>query len=342
MPISITYFGDLNGIQINQFTITDVNGMKVSVINYGATITQLLVANKNGNLQDVILGFNTLDGYINNPMLYMGSICGRYANRIQNATFSIDGEDYFLQKNLGNHCLHGGIKGLDKQYWAATILENENAVRFSYLSLDDEEGFPGNVTISVTYKLVNNGLHILYTANTDKATPLNLTSHCYFNLAGLENQYISTHSLQLNATKIVEVNAEAIPTGNFTEVKNTAFDFILEKNIGKQMQLQKGWDHCWVLDKVENGLPNAILTCNDSGIIMEMYTDQPGIQFYSANGTNVENEFTKESITYKAFGSICLEAQQFPDAPNHPNFPNTILQPSETYKQTTIYQFKTY
>ena len=334
------FFGEFNGETITRYLIKEENGISVGIINYGASITNIFVPDKNGELIDVVLGFTNLDGYIEAENIYMGSICGRYANRIANGKFTIYNEEFHLQKNDGENTLHGGNKGLDKVIWEANILASNNAVEFTYTSKNGEEGFPGNLIIRVRYSICKQALHIDYTATTDKATPVNLTSHCYFNLSGGKEENIFNHELKLNANRYLEVNSTSIPTGELLEVKNTDYDFTELKLIGDLHQLQCKYDHTWVINESQDKLVNvATLRYKESGIEMNVSSTAPGIHFYSGNFLNNNLINTKLPIGYQKFAGLCLEAQHFPDSPNQPSFPNTILKPGEEYSQKTIYSF---
>lgn len=333
-------FGEVEGNPVYKYIIADPSGMQVTVMNYGATITNIIVPDKDGNPCDVILGFETIDGYVKAGDIYMGSICGRYANRIGNAKFSIDSREYYVSANKGKNSLHGGFKGFDKMIWNAEPLDA--GVKFNYTSKDGEEGYPGNLKISVTYTVSNNTLQIEYMAVTDKSTPVNLTSHCYFNLSGGEDDTILNHELQLNADRMVEVDDESIPTGRLTEIKNTGMDFTSLKKIGQDIEKPGGYDYCWVLNKADGGLFKAArLFYKKTAIEMTMHTTEPAVQFYSSNYFTGNMADAKNAMNYGKYAGLCLEAQHFPDSPNHSNFPATILKPGELYRQTTIYSFET-
>lgn len=329
MPVRVTEqaFGSWDGQAVTQYTIAEMGGIHVSVINYGASITAIHVPDKRGVPANVVLGFDTLDGYLQAPDMYLGSICGRYANRIGNAQFEIAGRLYQLPTNNQGNCLHGGNKGFDKVYWEAQVIEGAG-VRFSYNSTDGEAGFPGNLAITVDYTVANNALTIAYTAKTDKATPVNLTSHAYFNLSGGREADVFNHQLQLKAHQYLEVCGCQVPTGNLLDVQGTDMDF-------GQMRSPAGkdYDHCWVLDTVKTGELKlaATLAHPDSGRLMEVLTTEPGIHCYTGSALN--------SSSHQAYQGLCLEAQHFPDSPNHAHFPNTILQPEEVYHQKTVYRF---
>lgn len=334
-------FGSFENKPVTEYTISNANGMQVSILNYGGTVTKIITPDKNGKMGDVILGFESLDGYLqkNNP--YFGALIGRYANRIANAKFSVDGKTYTLAANNNGNSLHGGNKGFDKVLWNAEKI-SDSSLKLSYTSKDGEEGYPGNLNAEVVYTLTSdNAVKIDYTATTDKATPVNLTNHSYFNLSAGNDSTILNHQLWINADKYTPVNDLLIPTGEIADVKNTPTDFTIAKAIGKDIDKVKGgYDHNWVLNKKDNGLEKiASLYDPASGRMMEVYTTEPGLQFYSGNFLDGTLNYTMQNKKYVQLAALCLEAQHFPDSPNQPKFPNTILKPGETYKQTTIYKF---
>ena len=333
-------FGVIDNKQVTAYTLTNSNGMEVSVINYGATIIRILTPDKNGVKGNVILGFDSLDGYIQNSAQYMGCIVGRYCNRIAHAGFSLDGQSYKLADNNDGNCLHGGLKGFDKMWWNIEKDENNNSLRLTYLSKDAEEGFPGNLQVEVIYTLYpDNALLIDYTAVTDQATPVNLTSHCYFNLSAGMVSNVLDHELLLFADEYTLLNEHAIPTGQIVSVMNTPYDFTQPKKIGKDINdiSSGGYD----INLVLNGEAGkaAMLYEPVSGRFMEMFTTEPGLQFYSGNFLHaaITDPLGKEN--YVRHAALCLEAQHFPNSPNEPAFPNTILRPGETYRQSTVYKF---
>ncbi len=325
-------FGIYHGKEVNKYIITETGGIQVSVINYGAAVSGIIVPDKKGEPANIILSFDSLDGYINDTKFYIGSICGRYANRINNAAFRINGCTYKLTKNSGSHILHSGNNGFNKMFWEAALLPEGNGVSFSCTSADNQDGFPGNVTATVTYKIKNHALHILFHAATDKATPVNITSHCYFNLSGSAEKDIMQHELQLLADKYVTVNEELIPTGELKNVTDTVLDFRELRNLKMALNEMQVYDYTWVINEAVNRLKKAaILKHGQSGREMTVFTSQPGIHFYSGNFLTGSHQ--------KCEG-LCLEAQHFPDSPNHPSFPNTILQPGEEYVYETVYSFE--
>ena len=337
-------FGTYYNNDITQYTITNPSGMQVTIINYGGTVTGIFVPDKNGNKGNVVLSYDSLSGYLqkNNP--YFGALVGRYGNRIANAKFTLDDKTYTLAANDHGNSLHGGIKGIDKVVWKAEKPAGDSSLQLTYVSKDGEEGYPGNLSVKVIYTLTsNNGLMIDYTATTDKATPINLTNHCYFNLSAGKDSTILAHKLMINADNFTEVNDKLIPTGKLPAVNGTPMDFTVAKEIGKDIQQVKGgYDHNWVLNRSGNGLAKAA-TVQDSasGRNMEVWTTQPGVQFYTGNFLDGTLLHTANGAKYVKHGALCLETQHFPDSPNHPDFPNTILKPGETYHHQTVYKFST-
>lgn len=341
MKRSITekHFGIFEGKEVTAYTISNANGMEVVVINYGATITAIITPDKNGLAGNVILGFDSLDGYLQNGHQYIGAIVGRYCNRIANARFSVDGTIYQLANNGNNNSLHGGHKGFDKVWWNIEKQEEDGSLKLTYLSKDGEEGYPGNLAIELIYTLTSdNRLIIDLTAHTDKPCPVNLTSHCYFNLAAGKEPLILDHELRILADRYTVVNEESIPTGQLAFVKNTPLDFSTAKKIGTDINdLPNGYDHNLLLND-PNGKA-AELYDPVSGRFMEMFTTEPGLQFYSGNFLHKTITGAVDAAKYVKHAALCLEAQHFPNSPNEPSFPNTILRPGETYRQTTVYKF---
>ena len=334
-----------DGKAVEAFVLTNANGMKVKVITYGAIITEVHVPDKDGRMEDVVLGFDDLKGYLaGHP--YLGAVCGRVANRIGNAKFTLDGKEYKLAANNGPHSLHGGKKGFDKVLWKAESFEGKNGVgvKLSYRSPDGEEGYPGNLSTTITYTLTNeNELKIDYSATTDKATPVNLTNHSYFNLAGPKSGDILGHELMLVADKYTPPGETIVPTGEIKSVKDTPLDFTRTKAIGKDIGQLKGepggYDHNFVLNSEGKSLALAARTRDPkSGRILEMFTTEPGVQLYTGNFLDGKLK-GKGGVVYKKHQGFCLEAQHFPDSVNHPNFPSVILRPGQTYRQTTAYKF---
>jgi aldose 1-epimerase len=333
-------WGTIGNDSVFQYTLQNAAGMEVKILNYGGTITNLFVPDRNGMKGDVVLGFDSLNGYLQKGNPYFGALVGRYANRIANAQFTLDGTVYRLAANDHTNTLHGGLKGFDKVIWTAAPL-NDSTLQLSYLSKDGEEGFPGNLQVNVIYSLgADNSLHIDYAATTDKPTPLNLTNHAYFNLSAGKDSTILDEELMLNANKYTEVNDQLIPTGNLVDVKGGPMDFTEAKKIGLDIGKVKGsYDHNWVLNKNADSLQLAATVYDTgSGRFMEVFTTQPGIQFYTGNF--LDGSLTgKQGQKYVQHAALCLETQHFPNSPNQPSFPSTILKPGETFHQTTVYKF---
>jgi len=339
-------FGSVDGRAITLYTLTNAHGMEVRAMNYGGIIVSIRVPDRNGQFADVVLGHETLDGYRPNPPFF-GAIVGRYANRIANGTFKLDGETYTLPKNDGPNTLHGGDKGFDKQVWDAEPLKGRAGVAFSYFSRNGEEGFPGDLRVKVTYTLTNaNALEIDYEATTDKATPINLSNHSYFNLKGEGNGDILDHEITINADRFTPVDKNLIPTGELRPVKGTPFDFTKPTKIGAriddnydQLVLGHGYDHNFVINRNGGGLVLAARVYEPTtGRTLEVSTTQPGVQFYTGNF--LDGTITgKQGHVYKRRYGFCLETQHFPDSPNHPSFPNTILRPDETFREKTVFKF---
>jgi aldose 1-epimerase len=340
-------FGERDGRPVNLYTLKNSHGVEIQAMNYGGIIVSIRVPDNKGQSADVVLGHEKLEGYIPNPP-YLGAIVGRYANRIANGTFTLNGKTYTLPKNDGPNTLHGGIaRTFDKVVWEAEPLKGKNGVAFSYLSKDSEEGFPGNLKVKVTYTLTeNNELVLDYEATTDKATPINVSQHSYFNLKGQGNGDILDHEIMINADRFTPVDKNLIPTGKLEPVKGTPMDFTTATKIGariednyEQLQLGHGYDHNFVLNRKGPGMVLAArVTEPTTGRVLEVSTTQPGVQFYSGNF--LDGSVTgKDGHVYKRRYGFCLETQHFPDSPNHPNFPSTILKPGETFHQKTVFKF---
>lgn len=336
----VQLFGTLEGQEIKQYTLTNTSGMVVKIINYGGYVTNIVVPNKAGVKEDIVLGFDSLAGYLQKGNPYMGCIVGRYANRIANAKFVLDGKTYQLAANNNGNSLHGGIKGFDKVIWTAQP-QGDSRLLLDYTSKDGEEGYPGTLKVQVVYTLTPaNELKIEYTAQTDKPTVVNLTNHSYFNLSGGSDSTILGHQLMLDADRYTAVDATLIPTGELPTVKGTAMDFTKPVTIGTDIaKVAGGYDHNWVLNKKGDSLSLAATLYHEgSGRFMEVYTTQPGIQFYTGNFLN--GTLTgKGGKKYVQHSGLCLETQHFPDSPNKPSFPSTTLRPGENYHETTIYKF---
>ena len=337
-----------DGTAVDLYSLTNDNGMTVKITNYGGIVTSILVPDENGNLGDVVLGYDNLDGYLkNNP--YFGCIIGRYGNRIARGKFTLNGTSYTLATNNEPNHLHGGIKGFDKVVWAAKEVKGEDTVglELTYLSKDGEEGYPGNLSVNVSYTLTNdNALQIDYQASTDQPTIVNLTNHSYFNLKDAGASPILDHELMLDADYFTPVDSTLIPTGKLRAVAGTPFDFKNPTKIGarigaddEQIKFGLGYDHNFVLNGNAGELKLAgKLIESTTGRVVEVWTTEPGIQFYSGNF--LDGSITgKNGTVYSYRHGLCLETQHFPDSPNQPNFPSTVLNPGEKYQTTTIYKF---
>lgn len=337
-------FGTYEGKPVTEYTLTNANGMQVGIINYGGAISKIITLDKSGAMGDVITGFESLDGFTQKGVPFFGALIGRYGNRIANGKFTLDGTEYKLAGNDGGNSLHGGNKGYDKVYWTIEKQAGDSSLKLTYFSKDGEEGYPGNLNVEVIYTLTaDNGLKLDYTATTDKATVINLTNHAYYNLSAGKDSTILNHELTLKADKFTPVNAKLIPTGAMDAVAGGPMDFTKAKVIGKEIaQVPGGYDHNWILNKNGNALEQvATLYDPTSGRQMDVWTTEPGIQFYSGNFLNGALKDTKAGIKYGKHFALCLETQHFPDSPNQPSFPSTVLKPGETYRQTTVYKFST-
>jgi aldose 1-epimerase len=337
-----------DGQQVDLYTLTNAHGVEVQIINFGGIITSIRVPDRNGKMADIALGFDNLGGYLENKP-YFGAIIGRYANRIANGKFTLDGREYTLAVNNGTNSLHGGIKGFNKVVWTAEPFHDGRAlgVHLSYLSKDGEEGYPGNLKVKVSYALTDkNELVIDYEATTNKATPINLTNHSYFNLAGEGDGDVLTHELQLSANSFTPIDKNLIPTGEIQPVKGTPLDFTQTTAIGArindpydQLVIAHGYDHNFVVNRKNDNLQFAARVHEPkSGRVLEVYTTQPGIQLYTGNfldGTVVG----KHGHAYKQREAFCLETQHYPDSPNHSSFPSTILQPGKAFHSQTVFKF---
>jgi aldose 1-epimerase len=329
------------GDSVTLFTLKNEMEIVVKIMNYGGIITEINVPDKNGKLENITLGFDNLDQYLAGHPNF-GALIGRYGNRIANAEFSLDGESYQLAANNGNNSLHGGVIGFDDVLWDPEIIscDERAALKLSYLSIDGEEGFPGNLRVVVTYELLMDQLFITYEAETDKATPVNLTNHAYFNLAG--EGTILDHVLYINASRYTPVNDELIPTGEIANVEGSPFDFRKPMVIGGRFDeltgTPVGYDHNFVLDKSEGERTLAAKALDPkSGRFLEVITTEPGVQFYTANFLN--GSLASGDFTFVQHSGFCLETQHFPDSPNQSDFPSTILRPGEKYVTQTIFKF---
>ena len=335
-----------DGKSVDNYLLENEGGIQVEIITYGGRITSLKSPDKYGNMENVVLGFNDIAQYEKgNP--YFGALVGRYGNRIANGTFSLDGKEYALAQNNGKNNLHGGILGFDKKVWDATVEESDDSValKLTYLSEDMEEGFPGNLTTTVTYTLKrDNSLDVVYEAVTDKATVVNLTQHAYFNLSGDFSEPILDHVIEIDADRYLPVDSGLIPTGELASVADTPFDFRKPKPIGedinanhKQIELGGGYDHCWVLNNENTGYSSIASAYHpETGRFLEVLTNEPGVQFYTANFLDGTLP-APNGGTYGKRSGFCLETQHFPDSPNQPDFPSVTVRPGEKYVTRTTF-----
>jgi aldose 1-epimerase len=332
------------------YTLTNRQGMEAAITNYGGIVVQLRVPDRKGNLADVVLGYDELNGYIHDKA-YLGALIGRYANRIEHGKFTLGGKVYTLPRNNGENTLHGGLKGFNRALWRAKELKSKNGptLQLEYLSKDGEEGFPGNLSAKVIYTLTEeNELKIEYSATTDKETVLNLTNHSYFNLAGAGNGDILQHQVMLQADKFIPVNESLIPTGELRSVQGTPMDFRTLTTVGaridqddQQLKYGRGYDHTWVLRSGGSETPTLAATVYEPGTgrTLEVWTTEPGVQFYTGNF--LDGARGKGGKAYQRRYGLCLETQHFPDSANQPNFPSTVLKPGQRYHTVTIYKFST-
>ncbi|MBV8812347.1 MAG: galactose mutarotase [Acidobacteriaceae bacterium] len=337
-----------SGEKIDIYTLRNSKGMEARITNYGGRVVSLLTPDRHNRFEDVVLGFDDLEGYLGkNP--YFGALVGRYANRISNAQFVLGGHEYHLAQNNGKCSLHGGWRGFDRAAWEAreTELDGCPALELQLISPDGDEGYPGQLSVKVQYALTENGeLRIEYEASTDKPTIVNLTNHSYFNLAGQPSGSIAKHLVMINADKFTPVNEHLIPTGELRPVAGTPFDFRTPEEIGKrlhedseQLKLGLGFDHNYALNGGGSRLSLAArVTDPNSGRTLEVHTTQPGMQFYTGNHLD-GSVHGKRGIVYGFRSAFCLETQHFPDSPHHPNFPSTELRPGQRYQQATVYKF---
>jgi len=352
MEIKKRKFGMLcDGTKVNLYTMSN-DDMSVSCTEYGCTLTSIVLTNKDGSKTDVLLGYSTLEGWLNSNYCF-GAIVGRFANRIGKASFTLDGKKYDLDKNDGPNTLHGGFNGYDKMLWKGKIVKGKKycGVSFTRTSPDGEQGFPGTVQFTVTYLLdENNNLSCIYNATTDKATPINITNHAYFNLAG--NGSVEKHTVVMNSSKVLEVNPKLIPTGKLLDVADTPFDFTKEKTIGKDIkEVGVGYDHCYVTEMYSEENKQCGLPLDDEDLVefctvkepkskheMTVFTNMEGCQFYTGN--YIKGIQGKNGKFYMNHDAFCLETQCFPDTPNKEKFPTCILLPGQEMKAKTIYSFK--
>ena len=345
--ISRSEWGTVDGKQVWLFCLENTRGTRIYCSNFGATVQSMFIADPRGILADILLGYEDLPGYIND-LIYMGSVVGRFANRIAGEEVLIDDKRYRLATRPGGYHLHGGIEGFNKKVFDFEIIRGENAcIKFSYTSKHMEEGFPGNLSLEVIYTLSEDDSWIVeYKASTSQTTIVNLTQHAYFNLSGNLAGTIEEHELKINAQQYLPVNRLQVPTGDFGEVANTPFDFTDFKKIGlditkadEQLLLSGGYDHSFILEKKHTDSLKHAAVVHDpfSGRRMDVYSTEPAVHFYSGNFINDVNG--KNNITYHNRSGFCLETQHFPDSPNHPHFPSTLLRPGEQFYSKTIFKF---
>jgi aldose 1-epimerase len=337
-----------DGATIRIYTLTNQKGVEARITNYGGKVVSLKTPDRNGASADIVLGFDSLAGYLANPSPFFGTLVGRYANRIAHARFTLDGVEYKLEKNDGDNTLHSGTHALDKAVWTPRELP-DGGLELTILSKDGDEGFPGNLKITVVYRLTDsNELKIDYSATTDKDTVLNLTNHSYFNLKGAGDGDILGHKITLNADRFTPVDSGLIPTGELRPVSGTPFDLRKATVIGAhiedgdpQIKLGHGYDHNWVLNKKGNELTLAARVEDpSSGRVLEVLTTQPGVQFYTGNFLDGTIQGKSGKVYQRRYG-FCLETQHFPDSPNQPKFPTTELKPGQTFRSTTVFKFST-
>ncbi len=338
------------GEKVTKYSLENKNGIQVDIITYGGRITSLRTPDKDGKMENVVLGFDSIEQYEkDNP--FFGALIGRYGNRIAKGKFSLDGNEYTLAQNNGENSLHGGVQGFDKKVWNAKTEESDDSVKLvlTYLSPDMEEGFPGNLSTTVTYTLnKDNSLDVLYEAETDKTTVVNLTQHAYFNLSGDFSKTILDHMVEIDADTFIPVDSGLIPTGELRPVEGTPFDFTEAKLVGneidaenEQIKLGGGYDHCWVLNNQSEGFRSVANAYHPgTGRNLEVLTDEPGIQFYTGNFLDGTLP-APNGGTYAQRSGFCLETQHYPDSPNQPEFPSVTLEPGDKYKTKTTFTFST-
>ncbi|XP_071080179.1 galactose mutarotase-like isoform X1 [Haliotis cracherodii] len=341
-PITEEEFGDTKtGEHVTRYTLTNNNNVLVRVLNYGATVTDILVPDKQGNVDDISLGFDDIRGYENNAIFCLGSVIGRFANRIKEAKFSMDGKTYNLAANHGSHFLHGGVKGFDEVVWTADIVDDKK-LQLRYVSDDGEEGFPGVVTTTVTYELTDdNQLFIQYEARTTKTTPINLTNHAYFNMAGHSAGHIDDHVVRINSDAYAVLDDDLIPTGELKDVAETPYDLRSPVRLGDDMtSVPGGTGYTVSYNLKDSGTLKHVARVEHppSGRVLVMSTTEPSVLFYTSYYLDAKGK-GKGGASYGKFAGFCLEAQHHPDSVNQPSFPSTILRPGETYRQTTVYRF---
>jgi aldose 1-epimerase len=341
------FVGKVNGKETGLYVLRNVHGAEACITNFGGRLVSLMMPDRKGDFKDVVLGYGSIDEYLAVPTGNYGALIGRYGNRIKDGKFALEGVEYDLPKNNNGHCLHGGPNGFHNQVFDAEKIDAQT-LKLTYLSKDGEAGFPGNLNVTVTYKLTdNNAIDIQYEATTDKPTVVNLTNHSYFNLSGTLGSQIYDHYVSINADSFTYVNETLIPQG-IAPVDDTPMDLrrtqIISAGIDdpdEQIALGKGFDHNWALNTKGDITQRAVTAYHDaSGILMGIYTTEPGVQFYSGNFMAAADK-GKHGVTYPHRGAFCFETQHYPDSPNHPTFPSTVLRPGEKYHSRCIYVFKT-
>ncbi|MBD1364626.1 galactose mutarotase [Mucilaginibacter sp. ZT4R22] len=345
LPAAARFERTIDGKKTELFILKNKNGAEAAITNYGAHLISLLVPNKAGEITDVVLGFDDIEGFQKAAGAYYGATIGRYGNRLAKGKFTLDGKEYTLFTNNGPNTLHGGKKGFDSMVWDAKQTDSAT-VELSYLSKDMEEGFPGNLKVKVIYTLTDdNALKVSYEATTDKTTVVNLTNHAYFNLNGQGTGSVLEHSVKIDADAYTPVDSTLIPTGKIEPVKGTPFDFTAAATIGSRIEQDniqlkdgKGYDHNYVLNKHDISTPVATVVGDKSGIKMEVFTEEPGMQFYTGNFMNGTNTL-KGGAKDEHRTAFAMETQHYPDSPNQPAFPSTVLKPGAVYKTVTIYKF---
>ena len=344
---SSLFDANVEGVQTGLYFLTNKNGCEVAITNYGAKIVSLMVPDKDGKLVDVVLGHPTIEDYFNSEEPYFGAVCGRTGNRIANGRFTLEGKEYKLAVNNGPNSLHGGIKGFNAVVWKV-VKTTDNSIELNYLSKDGEEGYPGNLDVYITYTLTDdNALDITYKANTDKTTILNLTNHSYFNLSGEGDPYIGDHELILESDFYLPTDNTAIPYGEAEKVEGTPMDFSTMHTIGsrinddfEQLHFGKGYDHTYILNRKKEDEYAYIGKCRSpkTGIVMEMFTSEPGVQVYTGNWMTGNFE-AKNGHRYPERSAVCFETQHYPDSINKPDYPSVVLKPEDTFNSRTTYKF---
>lgn len=341
------FVSEVDGKPTALYVLKNSQGAEACVTNWGGRLVSVMVPDRDGKLTDVVLGYDNIQQYVQFPDNNYGALIGRYGNRITNGQFQLDGQSYQLPQNNNGHCLHGGPKGYHAVTWDARQLDGQS-VELTYLSPDGEAGFPGNLKVKVIYRLTDdNAIDIQYEATTDKPTIVNLTNHSYFNLSGVPGSTITDHKIQINADTYVPVDETLIPTGKIETVEGTPMDLRQLVTVGDhidddfaQLRYGGGYDHNWVLNtKGDLNTPAAKVVSEKSGIVMEVFTNEPGLQFYAGNSMSEAGDKGKLGVVYPRRGALCLETQHYPDSPNQKSFPSVVLKPGETYQSRCIYKF---